>query len=113
MLLCFTSSNLSKQSGAARCDVVVLTSDNPRTEDPAAIIDDMWAGVPEGYRHRVRSVVDRREAIDEALRTAGSGDLVVVAGRGHEPVQDLGDRTIAFDDREVTRSLLSLLEPST
>ena len=96
--------------GAERCDVAVFTSDNPRSEDPASIIDDMLAGVAEEYRRRVHPVVDRREAIDQALRTARSGDLVVIAGRGHEPVQDLGDHRIEFDDRVVARHLLSLME---
>jgi len=98
------------QIGAELCDIAFFTSDNPRTEDPASIIDDMSAGVLEDYRRRVHPVVDRREAIDRALRDARSGDLVVIAGRGHEPVQDLGDRRIDFDDRAVTRHLLSLME---
>ena len=97
--------------GAERCDLVVFTSDNPRTEDPQRIIDDMWTGVSSEYRPRVRSAVDRREAIDDALTTARSADLVVIAGRGHEPVQDLGDRRVDFDDREVVRHLLDRLEP--
>ncbi|MEL6891757.1 MAG: UDP-N-acetylmuramoyl-L-alanyl-D-glutamate--2,6-diaminopimelate ligase [Actinomycetota bacterium] len=99
--------------GAERCDRVVFTSDNPRHEDPQSIIDDMWSGVAEQYRRRVHSIVDRREAIDEALRMAQSGDLVVIAGRGHESVQDHGDHRVEFDDRDVARDLLSLLEPST
>lgn len=98
--------------GAQLCDLAFFTSDNPRTEDPASIIDDMLRGVGESYRRSVRSTVDRREAIDQALREARSGDLVVIAGRGHETVQDLGDRRIDFDDRDVVRSLLSLLENS-
>ncbi len=87
---------------AARlADVAIATSDNPRGEDPAAIIDDVIAGVDDRHRHRVTSQPDRRAAIAEALERAERGDVVVIAGKGHERTQDLGDATIDFDDVEV------------
>jgi UDP-N-acetylmuramoyl-L-alanyl-D-glutamate--2,6-diaminopimelate ligase len=86
-------------------DLAVLTSDNPRHEDPAAIIAEVEAGV----RARERLVVepDRRAAIELAMgRAAGPRDVVVVAGKGHETGQVVGDRVLPFDDREVARQVL-------
>jgi UDP-N-acetylmuramoyl-L-alanyl-D-glutamate--2,6-diaminopimelate ligase len=93
---------------AARlADVVVVTSDNPRSEDPAAIISAVIAGIPEPDRRRVVVEGDRRAAIGLALGVAGPGDVVVVAGKGHETTQDLGGGRVApFDDRVVARELL-------
>lgn len=88
----------------AGADRVIVTSDNPRHEDPAAIIDQIVAGIAD--RSRVTSIVDRREAIARAVTVAGAGDVVVIAGKGHEATQDLGDRIVDFDDRAVARSLL-------
>ncbi len=90
--------------GAALADYAVFTSDNPRSEDPDAIIREMEAGV-RGCRN-FECEPDRRRAIARALALAGPGDVVVIAGKGHEPYQILRDRTIAFDDREVARELL-------
>ena len=93
---------------AARlADRVWLTSDNPRSEDPAAIIEEIAAGVapppPGGFaRHS-----DRREAIHEALGWARAGDTVVLAGKGHEAYQIIGDRVVPFDDRLVAREYLA------
>ena len=64
-------------------DRVILTSDNPRSEEPAAIIEDMRAGVPEEARDRVLAITDRKEAIRTALMLAKKGDIVLVAGKGH------------------------------
>lgn len=91
---------------SATADRVIVTSDNPRREDPQRIIDDILAGVHEPRRARITSRVDRREAIDEALTAAAPGDIVLIAGKGHEVYQDLGVRTIDFDDRRVASSLL-------
>jgi UDP-N-acetylmuramoyl-L-alanyl-D-glutamate--2,6-diaminopimelate ligase len=82
---------------AARADVVVVTSDNPRDEDPEAIVADVLAGVPDPSAVLVR--LDRGEAIDLAFDTACPGDVVVVAGKGHEHVIERGTQRIAFDDR--------------
>jgi UDP-N-acetylmuramoyl-L-alanyl-D-glutamate--2,6-diaminopimelate ligase len=94
-------------SVAARlADDVVVTSDNPRHEDPERIIDDVLAGVADPYRAAVGRDVDRRSAIATVLDRSGRGDVVVIAGKGHERIQDLGSATVDFDDADVARSLL-------
>lgn len=92
-------------------DVLFLTSDNPRTEDPAAIARDVEKGIkPElGAQREYRCVLDRREAMAEALSAAGEGDVVVVAGKGHEPQQQTGDVKRPFHDPTVLRELLGEL----
>jgi UDP-N-acetylmuramoyl-L-alanyl-D-glutamate--2,6-diaminopimelate ligase len=92
---------------AALADRVWLTSDNPRSEDPVAIIEEIAAGVvpppPEGWaRHP-----DRRDAIREALDWARRGDTVVIAGKGHETYQIIGAQVLPFDDRRVAAELLA------
>jgi UDP-N-acetylmuramoyl-L-alanyl-D-glutamate--2,6-diaminopimelate ligase len=89
-----------------RADVVVVTSDNPRREDPAAIISAVLSGMASEPHSRVINEPDRREAIALALAEARPGDVVVVAGKGHEPYQEVGDVRLAFDDRAVVRQLL-------
>jgi UDP-N-acetylmuramoyl-L-alanyl-D-glutamate--2,6-diaminopimelate ligase len=87
-------------------DVVIVTSDNPRSEPPEAIIEAIERGM-NGTRGAERlSIIDRREAIARALEMAEVGDVVVVAGKGHERTQQLRDRVVPFDDREVVRELL-------
>ncbi|WP_420450452.1 UDP-N-acetylmuramoyl-L-alanyl-D-glutamate--2,6-diaminopimelate ligase [Ilumatobacter sp.] len=87
---------------AARlADVAIATSDNPRGEDPVAILDEVVAGVEPRDRSTVTAQPDRRLAIREALAVAHDGDVVVIAGKGHERTQDLGHDVIDFDDREV------------
>jgi UDP-N-acetylmuramoyl-L-alanyl-D-glutamate--2,6-diaminopimelate ligase len=94
-------------AAAARlADVVVVTSDNPRSEDPAAIIGEVIAGIPSPLTARARTEADRRAAIALALAEAAPGDVVVVAGKGHESTQTFAGRTVAFDDRAVARELL-------
>jgi UDP-N-acetylmuramoyl-L-alanyl-D-glutamate--2,6-diaminopimelate ligase len=92
--------------GAQLADLVVVTSDNPRTEDPNAIIAQILEGIPAGSNARVDVVPDRREAIREAIAQARAGDIVVIAGKGHEDYQIFADRTIHFDDREIAREAL-------
>jgi UDP-N-acetylmuramoyl-L-alanyl-D-glutamate--2,6-diaminopimelate ligase len=93
---------------AARlADVVIITSDNPRHEEPVRIIQAAEAGVEPALRSRVRTEVDRRVAIGDAVRLARPGDIIVVAGKGHETTQTIGDDVIPFDDREVARELLA------
>jgi UDP-N-acetylmuramoyl-L-alanyl-D-glutamate--2,6-diaminopimelate ligase len=89
-------------------DVVVVTSDNPRTEPPEAILDEIQSGM-NGRKVERHVIVDRRDAIAKALELARPGDAVVIAGKGHETTQVLRDRTIPFDDRQVARDLLSRL----
>ncbi len=87
-------------------DVVVVTSDNPRSESPEAIIEEIRKGINGGKKAESTLIVDRREAIAHALSLAGSGDIVVIAGKGHETYQVVRDRVLPFDDREVVRELL-------
>jgi len=91
-------------------DVVIVTSDNPRSEDPARIIEDIRRGItPASHSGRsidVRAIVDRAEAIDRAIALAAPGDLVLVAGKGHEKYQQIGDRVLPFDDVAVARDAL-------
>lgn len=93
--------------GAQLADLVVITSDNPRTEDPNAIVQDILAGIDDDVRDKVTVQVDRREGIETAIGMARSGDLVVIAGKGHEDYQIFADRTIHFDDREVAGLILA------
>jgi UDP-N-acetylmuramoyl-L-alanyl-D-glutamate--2,6-diaminopimelate ligase len=90
-------------------DLVVLTSDNPRSEDPMAIIDEALAGVREtGTTCIVEE--DRAGAIEIAIRAARAGDIVLIAGKGHEKVQILKDGTLPFDDVAVAAGVLNKLE---
>lgn len=90
---------------ARRSDRVILTSDNPRSEDPLAIIDEMRAGLDDEARKRTFSVTDRAEAIRLAAELANAGDIILVAGKGHETYQIIGDETHHFDDREQLAAL--------
>ncbi len=94
-------------------DMVVLTSDNPRTEDPHSILEQVEVGVIEGLRQhphvQYRKVIDRREAIGEAMREARPGDMVLIAGKGHEDYQIIGTKKFHFDDREVAREAIERL----
>lgn len=89
-------------------DVAVITTDNPRREDPAEIAAGLRAGALRGGRARIVEEPDRRRAIALALELAGPGDVVVVAGKGHESGQTLGGETLPFSDREVVAELLGL-----
>ena len=93
--------------GAELADIVVLTSDNPRTEDPAAILDEVETGVlPVIGEKPYEKLVDRRTAIFHAVQRAQKGDTVVILGKGHETYQILKDGTIHFDDRETAREAI-------
>lgn len=91
---------------AEMSDVCIITSDNPRTEDPEAIIAEIELGTQKG-RAAVETVIDRREAIKRSLEIAKPGDIVLIAGKGHETYQIFRDRMVHFDDREVVRELLA------
>ncbi len=92
-------------TAARLADLVVVTSDNPRSEDPASIIDEIVAGIPDDDRSRVEIEVDRAAAIRMAITLAEPGDIVIIAGKGHETTQTIGDQVIPFDDREVARAV--------
>ncbi|HVG30837.1 MAG TPA: UDP-N-acetylmuramoyl-L-alanyl-D-glutamate--2,6-diaminopimelate ligase [Pyrinomonadaceae bacterium] len=94
------------EAAAGLSDVVVLTSDNPRTEDPEAILRDAEVGLKRVGKPYLK-LTDRREAIRRAIGEAHSGDVVVIAGKGHETYQIVGDETLHFDDREVARESLA------
>ncbi len=87
-------------------DIIIVTSDNPRTEDPAGIIDEILIGVREAKPLEARVMADRRAAIQAAIDEAGDQDVVVIAGKGHENYQILGEKKIHFDDREEARRAL-------
>lgn len=92
---------------AELADVAFLTSDNPRSENPQAILEAVAAGAREADSDAVVEELDRRAAIAAALDTAASGDVVLIAGKGHERVQELADRTVEFDDAAIARQLLT------
>jgi len=93
------------KAAAEASDIVVLTSDNPRSEDPLGIMNDALVGI---RRYDTPHVIepDREKAIRRAIENAGPGDVVLIAGKGHETYQTLKDRTVPFDDREVARRIL-------
>jgi UDP-N-acetylmuramoyl-L-alanyl-D-glutamate--2,6-diaminopimelate ligase len=103
-------------------DVVIVTSDNPRSENPEQIIEDIKRGIvlpadrigPKGGGPRVTpciAIVDRKAAIERAIREARPGDLVLIAGKGHEKYQVVGERTLPFDDVQVARVALTQRRP--
>ena len=102
---------------AEGADVVVVTSDNPRTESPHAIVEGIVAGVEAAGMRRARELaeggfvveLDRREAIEKAVRAARAGDTVLIAGKGHEDYQIVGTERRAFDDRRVAAEVIAAL----
>jgi UDP-N-acetylmuramoyl-L-alanyl-D-glutamate--2,6-diaminopimelate ligase len=90
-------------------DKVILTSDNPRSEDPAQIIKDMIEGVDPAFKRHTVSIVDRREAIKTACMLANPGDIILVAGKGHEKYQDINGVKNHFDDMEELEEQFKLL----
>ena len=97
------------QEAACRSDQLILTSDNPRFEDPEAIIADMKAGLNADELSRTLCITDRREAIARAVAMAKPGNVILIAGKGHEPYQEVNGVRHHFDDREVAAELLSRL----
>jgi len=98
---------------AEMADVVIATSDNPRTESPTAILQDIETGIksvlasnPSKSKTVYQVIEDRRLAIKEAINMAEDGDVVLIAGKGHETYQIIGSKTIPFDDRTVAREFL-------
>jgi len=93
---------------AGIADFTIVTSDNPRTEDPKSIIDDIVKGIPDKAEYRV--IIDREQGIRTALESAHAGDTVVIAGKGHEDYQIIGKKKYHFDDAELVHGLLKAME---
>jgi UDP-N-acetylmuramoyl-L-alanyl-D-glutamate--2,6-diaminopimelate ligase len=98
---------LMAQEAVKQSDKVIITSDNPRFEDPQDIINDMLAGLDKQQMKKVISIVDRREAIRTACMLAQKGDVVLVAGKGHEDYQEIKGVKHHFDDKEVLNEIFS------
>jgi len=92
--------------GTDLSDFAVITSDNPRTEDPMEIIDEVVSGIE---KQDYIVIENRREAIKKAMEIAKEGDVIVIAGKGHEDYQILKDRTIHFDEREIVADIIKQL----
>ena len=97
---------LMAQAGLAMADKVVLTSDNPRSEDPVLILEDMQQGISDSQRAKTEVIADRRQAINYAVQHAGPEDIVVIAGKGHETYQEIKGVRHDFDDRLVLQQAL-------
>ncbi len=92
---------------ATGSDRVILTSDNPRNESPEAIIDEIKSGISEAGMKKVIAIVDRYEAIKTAIMLANKGDIVLVAGKGHETYQDIAGKKVHFDDLEIIKQIMN------
>jgi UDP-N-acetylmuramoyl-L-alanyl-D-glutamate--2,6-diaminopimelate ligase len=99
-----TKRPLMASIAAAASDLLILTSDNPRTEDPEKILDDMEAGLDPVLRKRMLRISDRRSAIRTGVKMAVAGDMILVAGKGHETYQEINGVRHHFDDREELRN---------
>ena len=99
---------LMAQEAVKQSDKVIITSDNPRYEEPQAIINDRLAGLDNRQMKKVISIVDRREAIRTACMLAQKGDVILIAGKGHEDYQEIQGVKHHFDDKEVVREIFSL-----
>lgn len=99
---------LMAQEAVKQSDTVILTSDNPRDEDPQAIINDMLAGLDTKQKKKVLNIVDRKEAIRTAAMMAKKGDVILVAGKGHENYQEINGAKHHFDDHEVIREIFGI-----
>ncbi|MGX8696236.1 MAG: glutamate ligase domain-containing protein, partial [Prevotella sp.] len=98
---------LMAQEAVKQSDRVIITSDNPRFEDPQDIINDMLSGLTPQQMKKVVSIADRREAIRTAAMMAQKGDVILIAGKGHEDYQEIKGVKHHFDDREVVREILA------
>jgi UDP-N-acetylmuramoyl-L-alanyl-D-glutamate--2,6-diaminopimelate ligase len=105
-----TKRPIMAQTACDLSDRVILTSDNPRTEDPAEILKDMETGLTSAAKRKYISIVDRREAIKTAVSFANRDDIILVAGKGHEKYQDINGVKHSFDDKEVLKEMFELLK---
>ncbi|HLS12120.1 MAG TPA: UDP-N-acetylmuramoyl-L-alanyl-D-glutamate--2,6-diaminopimelate ligase [Flavobacteriaceae bacterium] len=104
-----TKRPLMAKIAAKNSNKVILTSDNPRTEDPALIIEQMEEGVPAEMYAKVTSNVDRKQAIKNALQMAKPKDIILIAGKGHEKYQEINGKKNPFDDMAIAKELITLL----
>ena len=86
-------------------DYTIITSDNPRTEDPESIVKQIEKGIKK-TNGKYECIVDRKEAIKKAIEMAGKRDLIVLAGKGHEPYQEINHTKYPFDEREIVREII-------
>lgn len=98
---------LMAQAACEHSDVVILTSDNPRSEDPLRILSEIEAGIPSTWAGRKIIEPDREQALARALQTAQEGDVILIAGKGHEDYQIIGDRRLSFSDQKIMVKLLN------
>lgn len=103
-----TKRPIMAQESVRLSDQVILTSDNPRFEEPQSIIDDMVAGLDPVQMKKTLCIVEREQAIKTACALAKSGDVILIAGKGHEDYQDVKGVKHHFDDREVVKAILGL-----
>lgn len=99
---------LMAQEAVKQSDKVIITSDNPRFEEPQDIINDMLAGLNDHQKRKVLTIVDRKEAIRTACMLAGKGDVILIAGKGHEDYQEVKGVKHHFDDKEVVREIMGI-----
>ena len=102
-----TKRPIMAQVSARMSDQLILTSDNPRTEDPAAILRDMEAGLDTEALKKTLVIQDREQAIKTAVRLAGPNDVILVAGKGHEKYQDINGVKHPFDDKQVLFKMMN------
>lgn len=105
-----TKRPLMTEAACQYSDKVILTSDNPRTEDPASIIKDMEAGINLVHKKKCISILDRAEAIKTAVNLSGREDILLIAGKGHETYQEIKGVKTDFDDKKVLSEMFELLE---
>ena len=99
--------------GSVACeysDRVIFTSDNPRSENPEQIIRDMEEGLPVAFKRKYIAIADRKEAVKTAISLAKPGDIILVAGKGHEKYQEIKGVRKHFDDKEVVREMFAMLD---
>jgi UDP-N-acetylmuramoyl-L-alanyl-D-glutamate--2,6-diaminopimelate ligase len=97
---------LMAKVAVVKSDMVILTSDNPRNEDPEVIIEEMEKGIEKEYKNKTLRIVDRKEAIRTACRLAEPGDIILVAGKGHESYQEIKGEKFPFDDKKILEAEL-------
>ena len=102
-----TKRPLMGKLAAEYSDIVIITSDNPRNEDPEAIISDIEKGVPTNLNSKVSKITDRADAIKMAINLANKGDVVVIAGKGHETYQEVKGIKHHFDDKEIVFQIIN------